>query len=181
MKSELRKNVLEETYEDVQKLIFGVVWKFWSLYGGCIDDLIGQANLIFIDAFDRYDSSKGVKITTWIAYKINKGLFDYMRKGNGYEPHTQIDGEFVEMFAAPNKNFSVMELLDKMGQDAHIVLQLFLETPRETIVGIRNDYDRIDHVQAAIRKRLRNRLRQMGWTARRIKEAFDQIKNATSY
>lgn len=181
MKETLRKEILTETYKDVQRLIFATVWKFWNIYGGDIDDLIGQAHLIFIDTVDNYDSSRGTKFTSHIAARIKARLFDYMRKGNGYKPHAQIDDEFAGLYLAPNENFSVIELLDEMGQDAHIVLQLFLEMPRDFMVNILNKSGRMDHVQSAVRNRLRNRLRQMGWNVRRIKKAFEEIKGVTNY
>ena len=182
MKAILRKEILTETYKDMRKLIAGQAWNFWRIYGGDVDDLIAQANLIFIDAFDKYDSGRGTKLSTWLSIKIRLGLFDYMRKGNVYKPpHIPIDDEFVETHPASNKDFSVMELLDEIEQDAHIVLQLFLETPREVIVNIMEVNRREDHAQAHMRNRLKNRLRQMGWTVRRIKAAFEEIKNATIY
>ena len=75
-----------------------------------------------------------------------------------------------------------MELLDEMEQDARIVLCLFLNTPKEVIETIFNNKNfRLDHTGGKMRNRLRNRLRQMGWTIRRIKEAFEEIKSVTSY
>lgn len=181
MKPELRREILAETYEDVKLLIFGAVWKFCGGYGGNVDDLISQANLIFIDAFDSYDPSKGAKFTTWLTWKIKKGLLDYMRKERVYVTDIHISNEFIEEYPALDRSFSVMELLDEMGQDAYIVLQLFFETPRDVMANIVNNYNRADHAQTAMRNRLQNRLRQMGWTMRRTKKAFEQLKEITSY
>lgn len=183
MKSTLRKEILTETYEDVQKLIFEGAWKFWNLYGGDIRDLIAQANLIFIEAFDSYNPNRGALLTTWIAFKVKKGLIDYLKNGNVYKSkHTSIDDEFIRTYpASKNENFSVMELLDEMGQDSHVVLQLFFEIPKDVMVNILNSKKKSDHVRSAIRRRLRNRLRQMGWTMKRTKKAFEQIKSVTNY
>lgn len=182
MKQRLRKEVLAETYKDMQKFIAASAWDFWESYGGDFDDLIAQANLIFIDAFDKYDPSRGAKLSTWIAFKIRVGLCEYMRNGNVYEtPHIPIDDKFAETYPASNDNFSVLEFLDEMEQDARIVLQLFLETPRDVMENILNSRKKTNHVQSAMRKRLQNRLRQIGWTMRRTREAFEQIKNVTSY
>lgn len=184
MKKTLHKEILEETYKDVQKLIFATAWDFWNIYGGSIDDLIGQANLIFIEALDDYDSSRGTKLTTWVAFRIKKGMLDYRRNQNRnkYKPtYFSIVERPLKIYPLSDKEFSVMELLDELGQDAHIVLQLFFDTPREIMVDIRNSHQRIDYVQAAVRNRLRNRLRQMGWTMKRIRKAFDEIKGVTSY
>lgn len=182
MKPTLRKEILTETFKDMEGLIVDAAWKFWRTYGGDIDDLIAQSNLIFIDAFDTYDSSKGAKLTTWVTLKVKYGLLSYMRGGNVYgTTHVSIDDDFADTYPESNKNFSVMEMLDDLEQDARIVLQLFLETPREILSSILNNSKRVDSTQAAIRNRLQNRLRQMEWTTCRIKTAFEQIKSVTSY
>ena len=181
MNPKIRRKMLTETYIDMKGFISGTAYRFWIIYGGDLDDLKSQANLIFINAVDDFDSSKGTKLSTWIVYKIQKRLLDYMR--NGYLPtHTSIDELFDEIESKPNENFSVMELLDELEQDAHIVLQLFLDTPREVILNIFEDKNfRLDHTGGKVRNRLRNRLRQMGWTIKRIRKAFEEIKSVTSY
>jgi len=181
MNKNRKKSMLTKTYIDMQKLIAEVAWDFWNVYGGDIDDIIAQANLIFIDAFSTYDSSRS-KITTWLTFKIKKGLLDYMRNGNLRESSKiKFDNVFAEIYPASKKDVSVMEFLDELNEDAHVVLQLFFETPREILVDIQNSSRRIDHARAHIRRRLMNRLRQMGWTVRRMKTAFEEIKKVSSY
>ena len=178
MESKLREEVLTETYEDLHNLIDKTAWEFWRSYGGDIDDLLAQANLIFIDAFDNYNSECDIELSTWVASSVRWRLLDYMRKGNGDRSHTRIDDIFVKTFPTTNKNFSVIELLDEMTQDAHIVLRLFFETPRDVVVDLLGIKENMFYVQVAMRNRLRNRLRQMNWSMQRIKEAFGIIKKA---
>lgn len=187
MKETLRKEILAETYQDMQKLIYANAWDFWRIHGGDIDDLISQSMLIFIEACDTHNSDRA-QLSTWISFKIKKGLLSYLRKRN--KLHVQIDVRFFDMFSfeknnkayrVDNRYFSVTELIDEMGQDAHLILQLFFEIPKDVMVQIRNSHSNVCHVQAALRNRLYNRLRQLGWTKKRIKKAFDEIKNATIY
>ena len=176
--------MLTETYTDMGGLISEMTYRFWKAHGGDLDDLKAQANLIFIKAVDSHNPQKS-KLTTWVAISIKKGLLYYMRR-KWYKPtHISIvdlvNNNF-EFESKSNENFSVMELLDEMECDAHIVLQLFLDIPREVLLTIFEDKNfRFDHTGGKIKNRLRNRLRQMGWTIRRIKEAFEEIKGITSY
>lgn len=187
MNARLRREILTETYKDMQKLISATVRRFWNSYGGDLDDLHAQANLIFINAVDDYDSSRA-KMTTWLTIRIRNGLLDYI-KGEYKSKHLLIedllaDGitpDFIESKSKIKKDFSVMELIDNLEQDAHIVLWLFLTTPKEVMQDILDSKKRVDGVRSCMRNRLNNRLRQMGWTIRRIKEAFDEVKNVTSY
>jgi DNA-directed RNA polymerase specialized sigma subunit len=181
MKENPHKEILTDIYKNMQKLIAKAAWDFWSVYGGDIDDVIAQANLIFIDAFSTYDSSRS-EITTWLTFKIKKGLLDYMRSGNLRESsNIKIDSVFAETYPASKKDISIMEFLDELNEDAHVVLQLFFETPSEVLVDIQNSSRRIDHARAHIRRRLMNRLRQMGWTVKRMNKAFGMIKSVSSY
>ena len=77
MKGNLRKDTLTETYIDIEGYILAATWKFWNLYGGDIEDLKGQASLIFIRAFDNYNPDKGAKLESWVTFKILKGLIDF--------------------------------------------------------------------------------------------------------
>jgi hypothetical protein len=177
MNVDLRKEILAETYQDVESVVYWGAWNFWRTYGGDLDDLIGQAHLIFIDAFDKYDESQGTELTTWLAFKIKTGLLNYQRLS--YEPtHDTIDIVFTETYPAPDKSFSVTEFFDEMGSDACVVLQLFFSTPRDVLVAIRNRHTRTTLVSGDLKRRLRNRLRQMGWTARRTRAAFEEIDAA---
>lgn len=189
MNPKLRKDILTETYKDMRGLVSETAFRFWEAHGGDLDDLKAQANLIFIEAFDSHDPQRA-KLTTWVACSIRQGLLYYMRS-TWYRPtHNSIDNghdDDFEFASNSNENFSVMELLDEMEQDAQIVLCLFLDTPKEVILSLFNDKKRFkhigksNHVRTHMRNRLQNRLRQMGWTIRRIRKAFEEIKSVTSY
>ena len=187
----LRKEILTATYEDMQNLIFETAWKHWRRHGGDIEDLVGQANLSFIRAVDSHDESKS-ELTTWIVVCINQDLRNYMVR-EYRQTHISIidekikrshlsvsdEGEHLDIQDSYN-TISVMELLDEMEKDAHTILQLFLETPKEVIMNVLEEGKHMNHLQGYMRRRLRNRLRQMGWTINRIKKSFNEIKAAIS-
>jgi len=180
METTLRKDVLNETYEDMKNLIFTITWKFQARNGGEIDDLIGQANLLFILALDEYDETRQAQLSTWLWIYINKGLRNYTRKERR---HTliSIDDEDRNINPQILNSFSILELLDELEQDTLLIIQLFFETPNEIIQGILDDGKQMKHMRGYMRRRLRNRLKQMGWTIRRITEAFERIKEAIQY
>jgi len=182
MREEIRRDILAETYVDMQNLIFAVVWQVWMCYGGDIDDLASEANLIFLNIIDEHDPDRG-ELSTWLAYKIKKELLSHIRiKSRHLLSCISIDDELIETDSnLISRDFSVMDFVDEMSQDAHIILQLFLEIPRDVLSNLLEETRRIDRVQAHVRNRLKNRLRQMGWTTQRMKTAFEQIKNIIDY
>ena len=181
MEATLRKDILEETYKDMEKLILKVTWKFQTRYGGEIDDLIGQANLLFILAFDEYDESKKTQLSTWLWHYINRGLWNYIKTENHKNNHISIDDEDKNINPQTSDSFSILELLDELEQDTLLIIRLFLETPNELIASILNEGKQMNHIQGFMRRRLRNRLKQLGWTLKRVTEAFDKIKEAIQY
>jgi len=180
METALRKDVLEETYEDMENLILKITWNFHTRNGGDIDDLIGQANLLFIYAFDKYDENKKAELSTWLWHYINKGLKTYIRKERNHN-YISIDDKDRNINPQTFDSFSIIELLDELEQDTLTVIQLFLETPNEIIQSVLDNGKQMKHMRGYMRRRLRNRLKQMGWTIRRISEAFEKIKEAIQY
>lgn len=175
----LRKNTMTKTYEDVRNLIFETCWRFQKGHGGDIEELIAEANKLFILAYNSYDSEKS-QFTTWLVFKIKKGLETLIRTEwrQSHPSLSRIKGHNPYQENEYTESFSVLELLDEMEKDAHIILQLFLDTPREVFVSAICSGRKPKHIQVCMRKRLRNRLRQMGWTIRRITESFDEIAQA---
>jgi RNA polymerase sigma factor (sigma-70 family) len=181
MNRESRKRKIEAAFEEHQRILYHVAWQVWSIYGGDFDDYFGQAQIIFMDAFDDFHADKGAKLSTWLFYKVRRGLIDYVRKQRAMtrgESH-KIDEVFLETYSTGIRNFSMIEFLDELNEDAHIVLELFLNTPRKVFGDIRNKYTRLDHVQYHLRNRLSNILHQMGWKRSRINAAFDELRRAT--
>lgn len=181
MNTSLRKDILTETYEDMQNLVYKTAWNFYRKYGGDIEDLIGQANLIFIHAVDHYDENKGTEFTTWLVNDINYWLRIYMRdeRRQIYLPLSSVlDNEDINFDIPVQDDFSVLELLDEIEKDAHTIIQLFLDTPKDAIEEYmyRAKGKKGRHFEGFMKRRLKNRLRQMGWTITRIKEAFNEIK-----
>jgi DNA-directed RNA polymerase specialized sigma subunit len=174
----LRKDVLTETYEDMKNLIFDTTWKVQRTFGGDIDDLMGQANLLFIQAFDSYDETKA-KLTTWIASYITTGLRLYLTKERK-QKYIIVDFREIEIAQAPN-TFCITELIDEMEQDVHIIVQLFLETPKDVIISFLDEDNHMRHLQGHLKRRIKNRLRQMQWNVKRIKKAFEEIKTIINY
>jgi len=171
----LRKDAMTETYEDVRDLIFETCWKFQKGHGGDIEELIAEANKLFVLAYNSYNSEKS-QFTTWVVTSIKNGLKRFVQT-EWRQSHASLARikEHNPSKYERTEPFSVLDLLDEMEKDAHIILQLFLDTPREVFEDAVCSGKKPKHIQVCIRRRLGNRLRQMGWTIRRITESFDEI------
>jgi len=175
----LRKDALTETYEDAKDLIFDTCWDFQRGHGGDIEELIAEANKIFVLAYNSYNSEES-KFTTWLVTSIKNGLKTLIRTEwrQSHPSLARIKEHFPYQEYEQTKSFSVLELLDEMERDAHIILWLFLDTPKEVFASAVIEGKKSKHIQVCMRKRLYNRLRQLGWTIRRITESFEEIAQA---
>jgi len=177
----LRKEILSETYEDMKKLIFKVSWEIKASHGGEINDLIGQANLLFIYALDEYDETES-GLSTWLRRYIRAGLKNYIRSEQRHKSrHVQISIDSIDVNLQVFDSFSLMELLDEMGEDALTIVQLLFETPNDILLTALKSGKRMNHMKSYMRRRLRNRLRQWGWTACRITKTFGEMRKVISH
>ena len=157
-------NVVER-YESVKPLIFKVVKEFQRRHGGEWDELLGEANLLFMKSLEGYDWRKG-KFSKRIAYKVWWGLFSQRsqqmtREGRMGERDTSLPLEDVPC----EDSFDLVMLTEEVSDDAALLIELALQEDGK------GTPDRKRGRLAAI-------LIDLGWTATRILESFQEIREA---
>jgi hypothetical protein len=86
----LQKDILEDAYEHMQKLVTKICWKFTRRYGGDFYEWLSEANMIFLDACETYNGRSS--LVTWLYYKLHWGLYNVIQARQiGKRVH--IDGE----------------------------------------------------------------------------------------
>jgi len=172
MNQALQKELLAETYEDVQKSIAITVRRVMRRYEGFdFEELLAEANLHYIRAFKAYDEEQS-QFNTWLTAYIYKALLGYIRD-ECRQIHPSLNDENVNTDSLQVLSFSVIELLDELGQDACTALHLFLDTPKEIIDIALSNGKAHRHLVAG----LKNHLFGMGWTMHRIIKSFEEIQN----
>ena len=166
----LQKEILTETYEDVKDLIAKIVWNFQTTHGGDFEELLAEANLIFVLAFDTHDETEA-QLSTWLYNCINPSLLNYMKE-EWRHPTISIDDKNTDTSSLYSSSFSIMDLLDELESDAHVVLHLLLDTPEE-IVNIALTKGK---AQRHLKAELKRHLHKMGWTMKRITKTFEEIR-----
>jgi RNA polymerase sigma factor (sigma-70 family) len=123
----LRRNVLEESYIDYKDLVYKMAWKFWNTCGGDFDDLVQEANQIFILAMDSYDPTKGTKFSTWLYINLRGGLLDYLKERNN-RPQVQYDEKYHDI-KKHNGNGKLVDFIDELGTNTREIIALILDPP----------------------------------------------------
>jgi RNA polymerase sigma factor (sigma-70 family) len=166
----LRKDCLEETFKDVELLIYDTIHKFQRKYKGDFDDLTGVAFLAFIRAFESFDFEKGYSFSTWLRLQIWHQLQNEWSKERrrGQKSKRQRD------YQTHYKQNSLNEFLAEINQDARTIVDLILETPKD----LKEMISDIDNDMKAVKSILHDYLLDMGWKKERILLAFHQIEKA---
>src|ERR1700692_2812791 len=82
MNKELERLAMTCTFEVIEKLIYDTCHRFqekYPYYEQDIEELISEANEIFLTVYKTYDPTRA-SLTTWTRFKIFHGLLENMRK-----------------------------------------------------------------------------------------------------
>lgn len=134
------------------------------------EDIICDINYLFCKAYENFDSSKGTKFSTYLYFFIKTGLIDLLRKEvvrnrDTYANHDQAVTE-------AHGQFDQEDILEDMSSDAKFLCDLVIDPPTDLkeIIVIKGGTPR------NYRSSIKDHLRNIGWTASRIRESFSEIR-----
>lgn len=178
-----------DTYQTLQGTIKGTVGRFCQRYHTDFDDMLSRAHVAFLEAFDTFDHERGMAFSSYVIQKINFALIEtYRETARRAGLHASKFGQAVVDgldFAADKTNpFFLVELLDELSEDGRTVVHLTLHTRDVQHTMLEQTHYTNDATNTAIRNGARTALREvlndLGWTAARISESFQEIANALS-
>lgn len=169
---------VEETYDDVERLIYFICHKFRTKYGGDFHEMVSEANLVFMKVYDGgWQPDKGTAFSSFLSTCIYRKLLDcHKRKvlGNrvcwGVSINTDPEdgcGMAGNIPARVERTFDK----DRFSNDAKVVIDLVLETPADLAEIVFYKGGTTRDWRGAIRKRLRS----LGWASERITSTFAEI------
>jgi len=165
----IARDAATETYKDTEDLIRSVVWQIQRRFGGSFDNLMAEANLIFMKSFYSHNKHKA-SFTTWLYNRLWNGLIDIKRI-----EYKRVNCIWIENCPEPKveSKESFLDLLWDLSSDAKIVVTLVLDPPEK----LQKD---ISYKHASNPKYFRGALRRhlhisLGWTMRRVQETFQEI------
>jgi hypothetical protein len=142
---------MDKTYEDIQLLIYHTVKKFIKHHGGDFDEMVSEANLLFVrmykGEFAKYDPNKGTSFSTWFRYNLWMSLKTFRNRQIKKQ-----DNQIIEITepAVYYSDFSISELRQRISAEAKEVLNLILHTPVELLEMIQSTGGRVIRVKKCI-------------------------------
>lgn len=150
------------TYKDMEPIVHQVVSKHRKRYGGDYDDLLGQANLIFMRIYQDFDPSRGI-FGKRVRFIIEKRLVDELRKEWKKNPSDRKEYFPLEEFPTRHK-FDVGILIDRLSEDGKLAVKLALGMA---------DEDTPD----GVRQVLVECLFELGWSGQRISDVLNEVRS----
>lgn len=170
---------ITETYEDFRPLLDILAKKFKATYGGPYEDIRSDVDIFFIDAYIKHKPSRG-RFEPYLSYTVWQRLFDrWVRTpayNNARRRRVPLDSD------TPAKRSRFEDLLERLSDDAELVAWLVISTPIDLKLAL-NDLGYVltpteCKSPRAIKTAVRSVLSDLGWTANRITESFNEIAGA---
>lgn len=170
---------IDEGYERVKDLIYHQVLKFYRRYGGDWNELVGQANLAFVEGHHQYTRgyhASGRRLDHSYATEIRRcvwfDMFDMMRARISCRARAATC--YLEHEPEDTLGQDVFTLVDDLSDDGRYVASLVISPPSTIeIVAMEKG-----GTPRNFRSTVREHLEKEGWGATRIRKAFDEIKEA---
>ena len=167
----LQQDVMNETYNDMKNLIAQTVWRFKNIYGIEFEEYLAEANLLFLKAVKSHSNKS--QLSTWIVTNIWYGLLNKLHKEQSWISQRSDFQVIEKIFLTSHPPITASELVDEISLDAKLILSLTLDMPREIIQNAKRSKNHLN-----LKISLKNYLRNIGWTIRRVQESIDEIQNA---
>lgn len=175
------------TYEDVERFLHAIAWKFAKRHDKDADDCLSVVNEAYLKAYDDFDPARGHKFITMVGHYAFNALRDFNRSeirrrremtsysgGRG-------DGDANWMQTVPD-TCSPEFVLDDVAADTRLVAELAIAAYQadETATGAAAEIAARAKEKGGYKNNWRSTIREylagLGWAATRIAESFDEIR-----
>ena len=160
---------IEETYHDVEKMLYQLCWKAVEKFGGEFDEYLSAANLGFMKAYNGYDSSRQCCFNTLLWWCVRNCITDVGRetvKAKRVGLLGEKDGEQIH-----SNRFDLSQFLASISDDARLMVQ--------SVVSMPGDLNLLaGRKRSTVRRGLSSMLQESGWSAARIIETRQEVREA---
>lgn len=166
------------TYDDVSEDIRTTVTWFHRQYGGDLQELMADANTIFMRAYLTYNDRNKQSFPAWARFLTWKILMEGLRRRLMRSTRCPQVTTIETMFSTPAHQHRLVDLLDELSTEGQLVVWLVLDTPQELRFLLRERMDK--RAERPSRDNWRKALWEyleetVGWTRRRILRTFAEI------
>ena len=161
-------------HQDSEAIIVSTVAKYRRHYGGSYQDLYEEGYNCFVDACMTYDEDRGTSFSTWVNWKVWRGLRRrawILAHQKPRPKRVSVSWDAVEDTEDGPSRFR--SLYSELSSDAKYTVGLALKL-----------YDRPLRTETArtrVLSGLRKKFERYGWEVPRITGSFNEIRRAIRY
>lgn len=174
----------EIKFEDYKNMLCKLAWSFNRTTGLPFEDLLSSAYLAFSHSLKTYDPDKG-RFSTYLYHTTRTRLVDhcnaayYWKDNEKYhqpqapdllEAQLKLNPEHLN-FQDPESATIFKDSLENLSAETQEICKMIFESPQEFLVL---------NAPKLSRGRVKDALREMGWTWAQIWKSFREIKTALS-
>jgi hypothetical protein len=158
----------EDTYREVERMLYKMSWTFCKRYGGEFEEYMGAANEGFVDAYETYNPKETASFSTWVYWAV---LGRLTRLISIHKHHTKFTTAIDLTLFQEKTGFDLRHILFEVSEDA------------KQLIDILWDFDVVNsnlsnEMISCIKSGLVCKLKETGWTTARILDTFSEIKEA---
>lgn len=175
--SKLSQDAVNETYKDLERMLFQLTHKAARRFGVRFEDLLPAAQNGFVYAYRTYNpnNKRKAKFVTWCYFVVNKEIANWMEE---HVKHSKRSASHVEVndetLGASSTDAAFRSDLEaELSDDAKHVVHLILDTPEDIRALYR--FNKANTSRDALRC-AREHLMDIGWSASRVVESFNEIR-----
>lgn len=176
---------IEGTFEEVEGLVYQWSYIFYCKYGGEYSEWLSDASVIFMEAYNSFDASKGAKFTSWLVYKLRRQLYERVR--NKQRSSGQYQNKLIQKIKEDistgriplcrTRSFNLNSFIQDISEDARVIVGLIFEIPFDIKLSLAEQSKTVK-ISDRFKNSLREFLVDMGWHELRINSTFNEIKEA---
>jgi DNA-directed RNA polymerase specialized sigma24 family protein len=176
----LQQEAAAVTWEDMKDEVAQTVRKFVKKHGGDFEESMSEALILFMRAMNNWqkeDRSK-TNFSLYLYRVIWFNLFDAYRTRTQHRRQNKVvftaavhPGLLVDSYAGRD----VWGIVEEVGNDAATAMKLVLDMPAEIKAEAEARGGKPRNIRAVLRGYL---VTQLGWDAKRIANAFEDVKHA---
>ena len=169
----MKKEQINSLYEENKNMIYKKSLSFHRTTGLRFEDLLSESNGLFMKAIKTFDEKKKAKFSSWLWIILTNGLNSYSKKTDlpNQDPDTFILVDFKKE-RDPVACLILKEKIENLSESAKEVASILLSCPVEILElsGL--------ETPKKIRSKIKQYLRNDGWTWEMIYNSFREIKQS---
>lgn len=163
---------IDETYEDVKRLIYKMCNDFIRRNGGDFEELLSAANEVYMDAYRTW-APGAAPFTHYLCICIHRRLIGDWRKARRLPISSLTDDEGGQTpVADQHRDFRLAELTEGLSEAAKYIIQITFNPPEDLDGMIERKGGKMLHYSSTIKEYLRG----AGWSRAAIRDAWMEVQ-----